>query len=240
MTAKKTVGILGGMGPEATAHFYRLLIRDTLAGRDQEHIPVVIWADPSVPDRTDAVFGRGPSPAPALLKGLRALRRAGADFAVIPCLTAHGFLDELGAAAPLPVVSLIGETKRRLRKHWPGVRRVGLLASSGTVSSGLFQRTLAAAGIETLLPGDRDQALVMEAVYGPRGIKAGFTAGRPRTLLRRAAGRLAERGAGAIIAGCSEIPLVLRPGDVDLPLLDPMALAARACILRAGGRPRSA
>lgn len=240
MTSKKTVGILGGMGPEATAHFYRLLIRETLAGRDQDHIPVVIWADPSVPDRTEAVLGLGPSPVQAILRGLRALRRAGADFAVIPCLTAHCFLNRLGAAKPLPVVSLIGETKRRLRIQWPGVRKVGLLASSGTVASGLFQRTLAAGGIKVLVPDAGDQALVMEAVYGRRGIKAGFTGARPRVLLRRVAGRLVERGAGAVIAGCTEIPLALRPGDVGVPFLDPMDVAARACILRAGGRARSA
>lgn len=240
MSSRKTLGVLGGMGPEATAHFYRLVVRNTLAAGDQEHIPVVIWADPAVPDRTEAVLGSGPSPVPALLKGLRALRRAGADFAVIPCLTAHVFLGALRAARILPIVSLIEETSRFLRRSRPPVRRAGILASSGTIASGLFQRELAGAGIEALIPGTADQSLIMEAVYGPKGIKAGRVRGEPKKLLLSAADRLRRRGARVLIAGCTEIPLALRPEDVGLPLLDPMILAARACVRKAGGRLRPA
>jgi len=234
MLAIRTLGILGGMGPEATAHFYRLLIRNTSAAGDQKHIPVIIWADPSVPDRTAAVFGRGPSPAPALLRGLRALRRAGADLAVIPCLTAHGFLGRGRIWRPLPVVSLVDETVEHILKRRPRVRRAGLLASSGMIALQVLQKPLEANGIDVLVPDARDQRRIMEAIYGRQGIKAGVVRGNPRKWLRSVAGRLVRRGAGVIIAACTEIPLCLRPEDVDVPLLDPMAIAARVCILRAG------
>ncbi len=230
----KTIGILGGMGPEATAYFYGLLIRRTRAARDQEHVPVVIWADPRIPDRTAAILRRGPSPLPALQRGLRALERAGADLAVIPCITAHVFLEKLRASSPLPVVSLVEETVRFLRSEKPRCKTAGLLASSGTVTSGLFQSALDAAGLSVLTPVAAEQKRVMEAIYGERGIKAGFTRGRPAKLLREIAARLVRRGARVIIAGCTEVPLALQAGDIAVPLLDPLDIAARACILRAG------
>jgi aspartate racemase len=136
---KKTVGVLGGMGPEASAYFYGLLIKRTRAARDQEHIPTIIWSDPRVPDRTAAILGKGPSPLPLLLAGAKRLQRAGADFLVIPCLTAHYFLDELRRASPLPIISLLEETARFIRRSYPRLGCAGLLASSGTARTGLFQ-----------------------------------------------------------------------------------------------------
>jgi len=236
---KKTIGVLGGMGPEASAYFYGLLVKHTRAAKDQEHIPTVIWSDPRVPDRTAAILGKGPSPLPLLIAGAKGLHRAGADFLVIPCLTVHYFLDELRRASPLPIVSLLEETARFIRRRHPRLGCAGLLASSGTARTGLFQRALAGAGVEVLVPAESEQKKVMEAIYGRRGIKAGTTAGRPRTLLRGVASRLIRRGARAIIAGCTEVPLVLGAQDLPVPFLDPMDIAARLCIRRAGYKLRS-
>jgi aspartate racemase len=236
---KKTVGVLGGMGPEASAYFYGLLIKRTRAARDQEHIPTIIWSDPRVPDRTAAILGKGPSPLPLLLAGAKRLQRAGADFLVIPCLTAHYFLDELRRASPLPIISLLEETARFIRRSYPRLGCAGLLASSGTARTGLFQRALAGAGVEVLVPAEPEQKKVMEAIYGRGGIKAGTAAGRPRMLLRGVASRLIRRGARAIIAGCTEIPLALGATDLPVPFLDPMDIAARRCIRRAGYKLRS-
>jgi len=235
---KKIIGILGGMGPEATAYFYGLLIRHTRAAKDQEHVSTVIWSDPRVPDRTAAILGKGPSPLPLLIAGARGLHRAGADFLVIPCLTAHYFLDELRRASSIPILSLLEETVRFIRRNRPRLGCAGLLASSGTARSGLFQKALAEAGVEVLVPTEPEQKKVMEAIYGRRGIKAGITAGKPRTLLRGVASGLIRRGARAIIAGCTEVPLAL--GEKDLPVffLDPMDIAARICIKSAGGKLR--
>jgi aspartate racemase len=231
---KKTIGVLGGMGPEASARFYSLLIKRTRAARDQEHIPTIIWSDPRVPDRTAAILGKGPSPLPLLLAGAKRLQRAGADFLIIPCLTAHHFLNELRKASGIPIVSLLEETARFIQRRRPPLGCTGLLASSGTVRSGLFQKALAGADVRVLVPAESEQKKVMAAIYGRRGIKAGVTAGKPRTVLRGVARQLIRRGARAIIAGCTEVPLALGAKDLTVPFLDPMDIAARTCVRLAG------
>jgi aspartate racemase len=230
----KTIGILGGMGPEATAHFFRLVIENTAAGRDQDHASVLIWNDPSVPARTDAILGKGLSPLPSLLRGARLLQAAGSGLIVMPCVTAHHWAAEIAAECRVPFVHLLGEAVRAALKEMPGLKRAGLIASSGTVASKLWPRAFGKRGVEILTPGPREQEDVMEAIFGPEGIKAGFTSGRPRTAILRIARRLVRQGAEAVIAGCTEIPLVLREGDLTVPLIEPLAIAARACLLRAG------
>jgi aspartate racemase len=233
---RKTIGILGGMGPEATAHFFRLIIGHTAAAKDQEHLPVLIYNLPQIPERTPAILGRGPSPVPLLRKGARKLAGAGADFIVIPCVSAHAFLAEVRRTSPVPILSLLEESLAGVQKMNPGLKRAGLLASTGTVRSGLFSRTFAQAGIKIITPTEKEQTRVMAAVFGQDGVKAGFTGGRPRKLVRDIALRLIKRGAEAIIAGCTEIPLVLEDKDIPVPLIEPMRIAARTSIVRAGGK----
>jgi len=233
---KKTIGILGGMGPEATAHFFSLIIKNTAAAKDQDHIPVLIYNLPQIPERTPAILGKGPSPVPLLRKGIRTLAKAGADFIVVPCVSAHAFLMDIRRASPVPILSLLEESLVGAKKKNPRLKRAGLLASTGTVRSGLFAKTFAKAGIEIIAPTDKEQAKVMEAVFGKRGVKAGYTTGRPRKLVLDIARRLIKRGAEAVIAGCTEIPLVLRDEDIPVPLIEPMRIAAQACVVKAGYR----
>ncbi|MGB7295237.1 MAG: amino acid racemase [Candidatus Aminicenantales bacterium] len=235
---KKTIGILGGMGPEATVHFFNLIVKGTAAARDQDHVPIIIYNLPQVPERTAAILGEGPSPVPLLREGIRRLARAGADFIVIPCVTAHAFIPKIKTAARIPILSLVDEALSFARKKIPGLKRAGLLASTGTVRSGLWQHAFAASGVEIITPMEKEQAKVMEAVFGKHGIKAGFTKGRPRTLVVNGARRLIRQGAQAIIAGCTEIPLVLKDEDIPVPLIEPMRIGARASILKAGYKPR--
>jgi aspartate racemase len=241
---QKTLGILGGMGPEATAYFFELIIRLTAADEDQEHIPVIIRSDPRVPDRSKAILEGGPSPLPSLIEGAMTLRAAGADLAVMPCVSAHYFLPELAARVKIPFISLLEESREFLRKEHPGVRKVGLVATTGTVRSGVVRDAFARAGVEVLIPSEADQARIMEAIYGPKGIKAGFTTGSPRRTVLGVARRLVREGAQAVMAGCTEIPVVLtaedflRVGGLDVPFVEPMLVGARACVLRAGFRLR--
>ena len=235
---RKTLGILGGMGPEATAYFFELIIRLTAADEDQGHVPVIIRSDPRVPDRTKSILEGGPSPLPSLVDGARALRAAGADLVVMPCITAHYFLPELASRVKIPFVSLLDESREFLRKEHPAVRKVGLVATTGTVRSGIVRDAFARAGIEVLIPSEADQARIMEALYGQKGIKAGCTTGSPRRAVLGVARRLVREGAQAIMAGCTEVPLVLRAEDFDVPFVEPLLIGARACILRAGFRLR--
>ena len=227
------------MGPEATVYFFDLIVKNTEAARDQDHVPVLIDNSPQVPERTAAILGRGPSPVPKLREGVRRLARAGADFIVIPCITAHAFLPEIVTAGRVPILSLLEESLRFARKEFPGLKRAGLLASTGTVRSGLFQAAFASAGIEIITPTDADQAKVMDAIFGSRGIKAGFTTGSPRRLVLGAARRLIKRGVQTIIAGCTEIPLVLGDEDISVPFIEPLRIGTRATILKAGYKLKS-
>jgi aspartate racemase len=231
---KKTIGILGGMGPEATNYFFNLVLRQTRAGRDQEHIPVLIWSNPRIPPRTEAILHRGPSPLPLLVEGVKRLEQGGAGLIVVPCITAHHWASEIAAAATVPFVDLINETVRCVAGKIPGLKKAGLVASSGTMAARIWHRAFEKRGIGIIVPESKDQDAVMSAIFGKDGIKAGFASGRPRTAILRVARRLIARGAEAIIAGCTEVPLVLRKGDLPVPLIEPLAIGAFACIKRAG------
>ncbi|MDH7513338.1 MAG: amino acid racemase [Clostridiales bacterium] len=233
---KKTIGILGGMGPEATAYFFSLIIKQTAAAKDQDHIPILIYNNPRIPPRTDALLGKGPSPVRLLKEGAKKLERAGAHFIVMPCITAHAFLSPMRSAVKIPVLDIIEETAAWAKKKIPRLKRAGLVASTGTVKSGLFRDAFDRVGVKIVAPTDREQEKVMEAIFGPAGTKAGVTEGQPRRLLLSVAKRLIRRGAGAIIAGCTEVPLVLKDEDIPVPLIEPMRIAAERSIILAGYR----
>lgn len=220
-----TVGVLGGMGPAATADFYAKLVRATPAATDQDHLRVVIWSDPTTPDRTQALLEGGTDPTPWLVHGARVLAGAGADFIAVPCNTAHAFLPGVTSRVGVPVVHMIERTSRHLETRKPQVRTVGLLATTGTVRAKLYDTWLAEAGIELVTPDAASQDTeVMPAI---RSIKAGRSPGR---LLPAAAGRLIDRGAQAIIAGCTEIPLGLYADDLPVPVADPTQVLADAVV----------
>ena len=232
----KIVGILGGLGPEATARFFKLVIDNTAARKDQEHLKIIILDNPSIPDRTAAILYHGQSPLPALRDGLKFLEKAGADLAVIPCLTAHYYFDQLKSVTGLKLVNLIEETASYLKIFNPEVKKVGLLATEGTIATGIFHPPFKKKKIEVIHPSEKSQKKIMEAIYGQQGIKAGGKGRKPKRLLVEAADELIEAGAQAIIAGCTEIPLVLSPADLAVPLIDPLVIGARAVIRKAGGQ----
>jgi aspartate racemase len=225
------------MGPEATLAFYGRIIASTPAAADQDHLRVLIDSNPKVPDRTAAILHGGPSPVPAMQRSAEALARAGADFVVIPCVSAHFFLEELRARIALPVISMLDVAAAALCGHRPRIGTVGLLATSGTITGGRFQERLAQEGIETLSPEAADQRRVMAAIYEIKGAPGGRGRAALAAELTAVAGRLSERGAEGIVAGCTEIPLVLGPGDLPLPLFDTLLLLARAAITAAGRQP---
>lgn len=234
----KTIGVLGGMGPEAGAYFFERIIRETAAEHDQDHPPVIVYSLPQIPDRTKAILHGGPSPVPAVLRGLRALRRAGADFAVMPCISAHYFYPQIAPRSPLPLISLIDETLATIKGMRPIPKMIGLIATTGTVRSGIVADAFQAAGIAVVIPSAREQKRVMSAIYGKKGVKAGFTDGLPREILVEVARGLISRGARAILAGCTEVPLVLRAADLPVPLVEPLTIGARTAIRRAGAKSR--
>ncbi len=231
---EKIIGVLGGLGPDATIELYRQIVRRTRGRKEQDHLRILIDNNPKVPDRIAAVFGTGPSCLPQLVRSVRALERAGADFIVIPCVTVHYFHGQLQKRTRLPVLHLIDETVKRLVADHPGGGTIGLLATTAAIKSGLFQQSLRHnPDVELLVPDARSQKrLVVAAVHD---VKAHGPTPKAANLIRAAAEGLIARGARAIIAGCTEVPLVLRDGDVAVPVVDPIAVLAEAAIRRAGG-----
>jgi len=234
---EKIIGVLGGMGPEATLQFFRLLLSLTPAAKDQDHLRIIIDNNPKVPDRTAAILGRGPSPVPALVQSAELLQRAGADFIVIPCVSAHFFLEELRRQISLPVLSIFDAVAEAIEQEQPEVETVGLMATAGTVQGGLFQARLKASRIETLVPEEASQARIMAAIYDIKNSRPARSRARISADLTVAAGRLIGRGAQAIIAGCTEIPLALSQEKVSVPYLDSLRLLARAAVRAAGRDP---
>jgi aspartate racemase len=237
---KKVIGILGGMGPEATLDCFSKIIKNTPAKKDQDHLRVVIDSNPTVPDRTAAILGDGPSPVPVMVEGCHTLERAGADFIVIPCVSAHFFIDEIEQHANLPILSIFDAVAEIIVGDYPEVKIVGLLGTTGTVKGGLFQKRLAREKIKTIAPDDTVQSTIMRAIYdikntAPSRVRTEITA----DLIAAAEGLIAIKpdGAQAIVAGCTEIPLALSQQDLSVPYFDALTILARAAIFRAGVTP---
>lgn len=220
------IGVLGGMGPAATADFYAKLVRATPAVTDQGHVRTLIWSDPTIPDRTAALIASGPDPLPLLVAGARRLQDAGAAFIVMPCNTAHAFLGRVRERVEVPFLHMVDETCRYVLDRL-AVARVGLLATTATVRAGLYQDALEAAGVTVLAPDPGAQTQVMDAIAR---VKAGSTGVETRALIHQASTTLVERGAQAVIAGCTELPIALAGACVPVPVVDPAEVLADAAV----------
>jgi aspartate racemase len=219
------IGILGGMGPLATADFLRKLVEATPAERDQDHVPVLVYSVPQIPERVPAILGHGESPLPAMAAGVDVLTRAGAQCIAIACNTAYHWFDALAAACPVPILHIADAAVAELG----AVRRAGIVATAGTLHSGFYQQRLAAAGCEILLPDTVDERdlilpgirLVKEARLREAG-----------EMFRRAIADLQARGAERVILACTEVPVGLAAID-PLPgncVVDATDALARACV----------
>jgi aspartate racemase len=225
------VGILGGMGPAATADLYAKIIAATPAERDQDHLHVVIWADPTVPDRSTALLHGGEDPTPWLRRGAEKLVAMGASFIAVPCNTAHAFLPRIAADIPVPFLHMMEETATAIEVAHPAIERVGLLATSGTVAAGLYQEWFARHHIEVAVPDEETQErYVMRAIHC---VKSGQTGRDVTELVGEAARYLVNHGAEAVITGCTELPLIFKNGDAAVPVIDPTAVLAEAVVRHA-------
>ncbi len=225
----KIIGILGGMGPEATAECYLKIIRATNASKDQEHFRVIIDSNSKIPDRTEAISGRGPNPVPEMVHAAKNLEKLDVDVACIPCMTAHYFIDDVQREVNVPLLNAFLETKKFIQDVHPKATKIGVLATTGTLESGLFEKYLD--DMDVIYPTPyTQQEKVMKAIYGEDGIKSGNTDGEPLHLLQEASQELMENGAEVIISGCTEIGLVLKPYHVKTPLIDPMEVVAHAVV----------
>ncbi|WP_019834109.1 aspartate/glutamate racemase family protein [Sphingomonas sp. PR090111-T3T-6A] len=215
----RAIGILGGMGPAATVDLMARIIAATPAGGDAGHLRLLVDSNPAVPDRNRAIAGEGPSPGPPLAAMARGLEAQGADMLAIACNSAHAWAGEIRAATSIPLVSMIDATAEAIGRDHPGLRRVGLLAADACLGAGLYQEPLGRAGYEVLTSGD--QPGFMALIYG---VKAGETGTAAQAGMAAQAEALAARGAELIVAACTEVPLLLRPEQSPVPLVDSTAV----------------
>ncbi|WP_369371842.1 aspartate/glutamate racemase family protein [Promicromonospora sp. Populi] len=242
------VGVLGGVGPLATVLFLERVVRLTDAAHDQDHVDMAVLQHATIPDRTAFVLGRSTDdPGPVLAADARRLAALGADFLVLPCNTAHAFAGAIGAATSVPLLSMVDVTVSAVlssdtwagRLSGPRPEAVGLLATEGTIASGVYLDAFGALGVKALVPDVAGQAMVTSLIYD--GVKAGR--GGDLTALEGVITNLRSRGAGAIVLGCTELsvaaeatPPALLP---DVVLVDALDELARATVLRAGRRLRA-
>jgi aspartate racemase len=233
------VGVLGGVGPLATAYFLQRVVQLTEAERDQDHVDLLVLNHATVPDRTDYVLGRSQAdPGPVLAHDARRLESFGVSFLVMPCNTAHYFTQQVLDAVTTPFVSIIDVTVDAARRRVPGLTTVGLLATAGTVASRVYDDAFATHGVDVVLPDEADQAIVNEVIYDQ------VKAGRPADVgaLRAVAQRLAERGASVVVLGCTELSVAAVDHNLlaEPLFLDSMDTLVRATIERAGHKVREA
>jgi aspartate racemase len=224
----KTVGVIGGMGPAATVHFMGRVLDLTPARSDQDHLRLIVDNNSGVLDRNAAVAGSGPSPAPVLVAMARGLQRAGAEMLVMPCNTAHAFAGAIRAASDLPFIDLI-EAACDEAAH-DGASRIGVLAADGCVQAGLYQHAFARRHVAPIFLEPRAQSRFMALLHA---IKAGDRGPDIKDGMRGLAGELVGAGAQALVAGCTEVPLILGAEDVAVPLTDSLDALARATIAAA-------
>lgn len=230
---KKQIGILGGMGPEATSELFSLIIKNTEAQNDQDHIPVVIVNNPKIPDRSMYILGKGPSPVKMLVEEALKLEQMGADIILIPCNTAHFFLKQLEEKVHVPIIDMIKETARYVLYKYPEIKKHGLLSTAGIYKTAIYKKAFKDISLEIINPDTLYQQQNMTAIYGKNGIKAGFKT-VPRKILLQSVANLEKKGAGAIISGCTEISLVIKQSHINIPLINPLKILAMKSIQLAG------
>lgn len=226
---KKTLGILGGMGPAATCDLMEKIISLTAADTDQDHIHVIADVNTNIPDRTAAILHGGADPAPEMIRSAQRLEAAGAELLLLPCNTAHYFYDRVAAAVDVPILHMPRLTAAALREA--GVKKAAVLATDGTVRSGVYESALRAEGVEPLYPGEADEDVLMRLIYD--GVKARHA--DPASFpVREVLAGLRARGAERFVLGCTELPIAFRELGLREDCVDPTRILAFAAVRAAG------
>ncbi|WP_422487058.1 aspartate/glutamate racemase family protein [Gudongella sp. DL1XJH-153] len=228
---KKTIGIIGGMGPLATVKLFEKIVLNTRADSDQDHPRTIIDSNTRIPDRTRNILSDGENPTNELIESARCLERAGADFLTMPCNTAHYFMEEVLKEVELPFIDMIKETVNTVKKEF-GSSKVGIFSTDGTISSGVYTKVLQKEGIEYVLPSPQSQKAIMELIYN---IKKGQY-DNDLTRFFTAIDELHSQGVQTIILGCTELSVAADmykfPDSVNY--VDALVVLAREAIIGAG------
>ncbi len=232
---RRVVGVLGGMGPAATLDFLQKIQAHTPRPTDrpmgdQDHLHVLVDLCPQVPDRTAAAQGRGPSPVPVLRSMAKGLVAQGADFLVVPCNSAHLFVEEAFSNIPVPLLHLVEQTCRAVKDHPDAPNAAGILATAGTIQGKLYHQHLENLGLQPIVPSPEQQKGVNQVIAQ---VKAQQHGPGETQALQAICQDLKTQGAQCIIAACTEIPLAISPNDLPMALLDSTDILAQATVKHA-------
>jgi aspartate racemase len=227
----KIVGIIGGMGPESTIRLMDKIVKYTPVKREQDHIRLIVDNNPGIPDRTEYLLGNGPSPLPMLIESARLLQDDGAQLIAIACNTAHVFIQDIGKEIRPPILDMLALTVGKLEKQFPPDSRFILLTTSGSLAINLFQKYLNR--FQLKIPNDGQQNEIMKIIYGEAGIKCAGDTKTNRIKIQKIIKELMEPNLSGIIAGCTEIGLILEDQIYDLSVIDPLDVLAREIVHRA-------
>ena len=226
------LGILGGLGPAASAYFYEMITEHTAALRDQDHIDILLSSRASTPDRTAFILGKSSeNPLPVMIRDAKYLESCNVSAIVIPCNTAHYFIDEIRRSVSVPMPSIISETVAHIKRA--GYRKAGILATEGTVSAGSYQLECERAGIEWAIPSPESQRTLMDIIYG--GVKRGAPIDTEKFLA--VCRKLWDEGCDTLILGCTELSLVKRALGDDERFTDSLEVLAYTAIKLCGHTP---
>ncbi|HEY8421772.1 MAG TPA: amino acid racemase [Thermoclostridium sp.] len=226
----KKLGVIGGLGPLATACFIEMVVKMTDAGADSEHIPMIIYNKPGIPDRSSFILGRSSDNPFTEMVGIgKALVGQGVDYIAIPCVTAYYFYNQLCDELEVPVIDMIGETACYLMEN--GIRRAGIMATDGTIAGGFLKKRLEQQGIEVVQPSVNGQQLLMNIIYN--GIKANM----PFSMedFNTVKNELFDADAEVIVLGCTELSVIRRDYEIGPGFVDAMQILARKSVLLCGG-----
>ena len=221
---RKTIGILGGMGPLATCDLFSKIIQITDASCDQEHVRICIDNNTEISDRTNAIIRHGKDPVPEMVKSAVRLQSFGADVLIMPCNTAHYFYDRILPFVDIPFLSMIDETAKVISDR--GLRKVGLLATDGTLQTAVYEKAFKKRGISIMVPPPENQVHIMDLIYN--GVKAGNKEIDTKPT-KKTIEDLFRNGAQTLVLGCTELPVAFDLYGFDYPKTDPtLILASRA------------
>jgi aspartate racemase len=226
------VGVIGGMGPDATVDFMSRVLRETRAIADQDHVRMVVEHNPRIPSRQSAMRGDGENPGPVIAAMAVRLEAAGADFLVMPCNAAHAWQSDIEAATDIPFVSIIDESVRSALNRSSDESAVGLMTTPGCITAGLYQQALMDAGRPVVIQIPEELAETMSLV---ERIKGGDQSEEIAAALQKLATRLIERGAKVLIAACTEFPLVLNESMFDVAFVSSTDVLAKKTVALALG-----
>ena len=223
---KRTIGVIGGMGPQATVDLFQKILDNTKAERDQDHIHVIIDNNPKIPDRTAFLLGQGESPLKCLVNSAVKLQLMGADLLVMPCNTAHYFYEEIIKFVDIPFINMVEEVAAGLRAKNPTVKRIGLLATKGVYSMGLYSRYLQKYGIEAIIPSGEGIDIVGKTIYT---IKKDLSLVDPAGI-NNVIEDMNKEGVNTVILGCTELPLILDRYPEGLEYIDTTEVLAKKAV----------